>query len=267
MQSAVLPDGRTVFCVNAYEVDFGAHEIFSDDLSAHGLSLPPDGTYLDVGANIGLFSIYLRDRCPASRIIAFEPMPAVFEPLTVNLAALNPPGVALQLALGDRPGLSEFYYCPGITALSTKNRALGQSMVDGVRAMLGGTPADAGPQDDQDGTSGAVAEANAAFLEDLLRLQCVRVEVDTLSAQISALGVRTVDLLKIDTEGAEREVLAGLSETDWPRIRQLLVEAHLGREVTEAMAAELRGHGYTTSICGHPLSQGGVEVFHIYARR
>jgi FkbM family methyltransferase len=267
MQSAILPDGRAVFCVNAYEVDFGAQEIFSGDLSAHGLCLPPDGTYLDVGANIGLFSIYLRDRCPASRIIAFEPMPAVFESLTANLATLNPPGLAVRLALGERPGWSEFYYCPGITAISTKNRALGQSMVDGVRVMLGGQPADAELQDDRDGTSRVVAEATAELLEDPLRLQCVRVEVDTLSAQISALGVRTVDLLKIDTEGAEREVLAGLSEADWPRIRQLLVEAHLGREEAEAMAAELRGHGYTTSICGHPLSQGGVEVFHIYARR
>ena len=81
MQSATLPDGRTVFCVNAYEVDFSVHEIFSEDLGAHGLRLPPAGTFLDVGANIGLFSLYLRDRCPQARIVAFEPMPAVFAAL------------------------------------------------------------------------------------------------------------------------------------------------------------------------------------------
>ena len=52
-----LPDGRTVHCVNAYEVDFSAHEIFTDDLAGHGITLPADGVYFDVGANIGLFSV------------------------------------------------------------------------------------------------------------------------------------------------------------------------------------------------------------------
>ena len=56
---ATLPDGRRVHCVNAYEVGFGWHEIVSDDLTRRGLSLPADGTSVDVGANIGLvFHIY-----------------------------------------------------------------------------------------------------------------------------------------------------------------------------------------------------------------
>ena len=76
---ATLPDGRAIRCVNAYEVDFGWHEIVSDDLTRHGLDLPPDGVYVDVGANIGLFCLRLRDLCPAARLFAFEPMPAAFE--------------------------------------------------------------------------------------------------------------------------------------------------------------------------------------------
>lgn len=267
MQSATLPDGRNVFCVNAYEVDFGAHEIFTEDLTAHGLSLPADGTYLDVGANIGLFSIYLRDHCPAARIVAFEPMPAVFAPLAANMAALAPPAQAVQLALGAQAGWAEFDYFPGVAALSTQNRAVGQTMAAGLRQLLGGGAADGGVQDVLERTGATQVAADGAFLDDLLRPETVRAQVDTLSAQMAALGIDAVDLLKIDTEGAEREVLAGLAEADWPKIRQLLIEVHLGADVTETMAAELRGRGFRTSIGSHPLSQGGAAVFHIYAAR
>lgn len=268
MQSATLPDGRTISCVNAYEVDFGVHEIFSEDLGAHGLQLPVDGTYLDVGANIGLFSLYLRDHCPQARIFAFEPMPAVFAALELNLAALTPPGLAVQLALGAEAGWAEFDYFPGIAALSTQNRAVGQTMSAGLRTLLGGGSQTGGEvQDILDKTGATQAVMNEAFLDDLLRPETVRAQIDTLSAQMAALGVDVVDLLKIDTEGAEREVLAGLAEADWPKIRQLLVEVHLGADVTETMAAELRGRGFRTSIGQHPLSQGGAAVFHIYAAR
>ncbi|SEH40830.1 FkbM family methyltransferase [Magnetospirillum fulvum] len=267
MQSAVLPDGRQIYCVNAYEVEFGIHEIFSDDLTARGLRLPANGTYLDVGANIGLFSLYLRDRCPQARIIGFEPMPAVFAPLAANLAALTPPGEAVELALGDRPGWAEFDYFPGIAALSTQNRAVGQTMAAGLRALLGGHQAGSEVQHIVERTGAAEAVADDGFLDALLRPERVRAQVDTLSAQIAALGVEAVDLLKIDTEGSEREVLAGLAEADWPKIRQLLVEVHLGPEVTETMAADLRGRGFSTTIGAHPLSQGGAAVFHIYAAR
>lgn len=267
MQSAILPDGRSVFCVNAYEVDFGAHEIFTDDLTARGLTLPPDGVYLDVGANIGLFSIYLRDHCPAARIIAFEPMPAVFAPLAANMARLSPPGEVVQLALGDHAGWAEFDYFPGVAALSTQNHAVGQVMAEGLRKLMGGHEGGADVQDLLDRTGASDIAADDIFLDDLLRPETVRAQVDTLSAQLAALNVGAIDLLKVDTEGAECEVLAGLTDDDWGRVRQLLVEVHLGAGATEAMAAELRRRGYAVSIDHHPLAQGGAAVFHIYAAR
>ena len=217
MQSATLPDGRTVFCVNAYEVDFSVHEIFSEDLPAHGLTLPADGVYLDVGANIGLFSLYLRDHCPAARIIGFEPMPAAFAALEANMAAMSPPATAVQLALGDHSGWAEFDYFPGIAALSTQNRAVGQKMSAGLRGMLGGGSTDDGVQGVLDKTGAAEVARDCAFLDQLFQPEVVRARVETLSDQMRRLDVEAVDLLKIDTEGAEREVLAGLATEDWKK--------------------------------------------------
>ena len=61
---ATLPDGRQIHCVNTYEVDFSVHEIFNDDLQRHGIELPADGVFLDVGANIGLFALHRRLKDP-----------------------------------------------------------------------------------------------------------------------------------------------------------------------------------------------------------
>ncbi len=267
MQSATLPDGRTIFCVNAYEVDFSVHEIFSEDLTEHGLLFPANGTVLDVGANIGLYSLYLRDRSPDARIIGFEPMPAAFEALERNLADMYPPGQAVRLALGAQAGWAEFDYFPGIAALSTQNREVGKALSAGLRRLLGGDHVSREVRDILDKTGASRASTDETFLDDLFRPQTVRAPIDTLSAQMTALGVETVDLLKIDTEGAECDVLAGLDDADWPKIRQMLVEVHLGAEMTETMATDLNRRGFRTSIGSHPLSQGGAEVFHIYAAR
>lgn len=267
VQIATLPDGRTIFCVNAYEVDFSVHEIFSDDLPSRGIKLPTDGVYLDVGANIGLFSLYLRDHCPAARIVGFEPMPDAFAALERNMAAMAPVGEAVMLAIGDKDGWAEFDYFPGVAALSTSNREVGRRMSDGLRQLLkGGTP-DAEVGEVLQKTGAADVGGDVVFLEELLRSQTVRAQVAPLSKQMRQLGIDAVDLLKIDTEGAEREVLAGIEAEDWGKIRQLLVEVHLGRAMTDVMAEELNGRGYATSIGQHPLSQKNAEVFHIYATR
>ena len=53
-----------------------------------------------------------------------------------------------------------------------------------------------------------------------------------------------VDLVKIDVEGAEEQVLAGVAEHDWPRLRQLAIEVHDVDGRLERLAAMLEGRGY-----------------------
>ena len=103
LSKALLPDGRTVHCVNNYEVDFSAHEIFSQDLSGHGLDMTADGIYLDVGANIGLFSMYIMDRCPRAKVFAFEPMPSAFAALELNTSSSLRPSFRFSWVLAHRP--------------------------------------------------------------------------------------------------------------------------------------------------------------------
>lgn len=67
-------------------------------LTAH---LPPGGTFLDVGANIGFYSL-IAARLRDTRVVAFEPLPVAFERLQFNIQANGFAHriTALQAALG-----------------------------------------------------------------------------------------------------------------------------------------------------------------------
>ncbi|MBB4302673.1 FkbM family methyltransferase [Rhodobium orientis] len=262
-----LPGGREISCINPYEVDFSVHEIFSADLAAHGIALPHDGLFLDVGANIGLFSLRLREKCPAARILAYEPMPDVLRALAENMGRLAPAGEAYALALGAEPGTATFDYFPGLTAMSSSHPDVAEKMADGIRAIMAGASGSAEVRDLVESTGADERATDGAYMEDLFRRQRVTVDVDTVSRQLTRHGIERVDLLKVDTEGAELDVLAGIAEADWPKISQLMVEVHLGDEVLNDLAADFEARGYAISIDRHPLADGGAAVSQIYAVR
>lgn len=260
-----LSDGRTIHCVNTYEVPLGWHEISSDDLAARGLTFPP-GTYVDVGANIGLFCIRLRDLSPEAQILAYEPMPAAFSALQRNAADLDGDVRAIQIALGAAAGSATFEQYPALTCLSTSNHVVGERLADGIRTLLSqqGSSADIRAILDRTGAYDRMEESG--FLEHLLKSETVTATVDTLAHQMELLGIDSIELLKIDTEGNERAVLDGVGPL-WPRIRQLIVEVHGGAEEREQIAAELRERGYRVSAGDHPMAEGAAPVFHLYAHR
>jgi FkbM family methyltransferase len=74
----------------------------------------------------------------------------------------------------------------------------------------------------------------------------IRLPVRTLSGLIEEAGLKTIDFLKIDVEGAESEVLAGL-DLERFRPRVILIEAVTPGSMAEAWGAwepDLLGRGY-----------------------
>ncbi|MFC6657558.1 FkbM family methyltransferase [Roseibium salinum] len=267
LETATLPDGRTVSCVNAYEVGFGWHEVMSADFSRHGLTLPVGGNFVDVGANIGLFCLRLRDLCPEARICALEPMPAAFAALRANAADMGGTVEIFNMALGSAPGKIEFEYCPGITALSSSEAGARKTLSDGLRTLLFGTGVSADIRAIIDRTGAQEMIDDEAFVEQLFRTEQITADIDRLDAVAERLAIGPIDLLKIDTEGQERAVLDGIGPDLWRNIRQLLVEIHRGEDELRTIRADLEKHGYCCSIESHPMSEGGAPVFHIYAHR
>jgi len=194
------------------ELMFIFNEVFHFDTYAQSVgAVPENGVILDVGANVGLFSIYAKRQKPNVRLIAFEPIPASAAALRRNVELHGMSGLTIhQLALGeaDRKDVAFTYY-PGMPGNSTRH-----------------------PETKNEHFAAQAVE--------------VGVEVATLSSVLAKHPeLDRVDLVKVDVEGSELEVLAGLTEDDWAKIRSWVIEISDAKGELAELRKELESRGYT----------------------
>ncbi len=141
--------------------------------------LPEDGVFVDIGANIGLYTIAAaKSLGPRGRVLSFEPNPHTMKRLKLNLDANFPPGSSgpqislLSYGVADRD--SEF-------ELQVDQSNLGAS---------------------------SIATRNRSRDPDSVARQSVTVRCRPLLDALSEQGVELIDVLKIDIEGAEDIALA-----------------------------------------------------------
>jgi FkbM family methyltransferase len=156
-------------------------------------------TVLDIGANIGQFGATLAWRHPHLRIWSFEPNPEARELLERNVAQ-TPDWTVVPYGVGASDAEIDFFYVPG-------KSAQGSAVRD---------------------------NATAGLLQTQARQ--VRVPVRRVDAAfIAELGLpEVVDLLKVDVEGAEEDVLRGLTDVRW---KHMTLETSLEREGLQLEAA------------------------------
>lgn len=144
-----------------------------DELTFHR-TLHRPGTLLDVGAHDGAFALPFA-RLPASRVLAFEPLPTAFERL--RRAAEGLPSLELrQEALGDHRG----------------EVTLTVPVLDGV------------PQEQWASTAKGYAGHGARVTEQRHTVPLRRLD---------EFGLTDLTAVKLDAEGAEYEVLRGGRQT------------------------------------------------------
>ena len=133
----------------------------------------------DVGANIGDYSLCLRDHLPAASIYAFEPAESVYQELArrINAAGANRQIQAYNLGFSDSEKLVELYSYTvegqDASVLSSIDRRLPTQVLD-VRTH-----------------------------------RSEQIRVRTIDAFCAAEGIDRVDFLKLDVEGHELSVLRG----------------------------------------------------------
>jgi FkbM family methyltransferase len=175
--------------------------------------LPRDGVFVDIGANVGIYSLCAGTGLDAAgRIAAFEPNPPAFDRLRFNLEATRansrewPRVDVLPVGISDTEGEFE---------LSLDAGNLGGSSLS-IDHRAGGT---------------------------------VRVRCRPLLAVLGELGIDRVDVLKIDIEGAEDRALlpflAGAPASLLPRWIVIENSEHLWRE---DLPGAIRASGYEVAI-------------------
>jgi len=185
-------------------------------------------TIVDIGANIGAFSIFAARATRNVRVYAYEPMASFHRMLDENVRVNDAAGTirTFNMAVGD----------------SDRDRDL---VVEGEGIFFPTMMApEAGPT------------------------RTVRVACTTLGDIMQTNNLPGIDLLKMDCEGAEYEILRSISSADFERIREIRMEYHdlpgEGRN-SESLVRLLSGQGYEIVLLkGTP---GSEKIGNLWARR
>ena len=249
-----LPNRMTIVQQNKTETEFIYQEIFEKNTYLkHGISLKPGDCVMDVGANIGLFSLFVGQHCPHAKIYAFEPIPAIFETLALN-AQLYPIHITpLNYGLSNEVKTTTFSYYP-YTSLISGQFANFEEEKAVVKAYL------------ETQTSELSAPDIDSLLTQRLQAEQVTCQLTTLSQIIQEQAIQQIDLLKIDVEKGELDVLLGISEEDWPKIQQIVVEVHDIEDRLKVIETLLTQQGYQFTIEQENLLKDS-GIYNIYAKK
>ncbi|MFI2378288.1 FkbM family methyltransferase [Streptomyces sp. NPDC018964] len=252
-----LPDGTPLYELNTYETDYLLKEIFEDRVyAAGGFRMPERPLIIDIGANIGLCSLYMARTHPGATVYAFEPSPDAFTALAANVTGLGLPVVVLPWAVGGADGTATMTVYPGATVYS----GLYADGTGDHAAISAAIDAAAGT-----GTEAGTRLAGEIAVTRMRGARPARVTVTALHEVLARLGGATVDLLKLDAEGAEADILGSLDGSDWRRIRQIVMEVHHEADVT-ALVALLTAAGYDCRVESVPALRG-TGYRNVYAVR
>jgi amino acid adenylation domain-containing protein/FkbM family methyltransferase len=257
-----LPNGLAVFHQNQSETDFVYDEIFKDDgYLRHGVTLNDGDCVFDVGANIGLFSLFVGQRCRNATIYAFEPIPPVFETIQLNSRLHGWAGKFYECGLAETSKQQVFTFYPHNTVISSSATSRGEARQIVKSYLLN-------RQEDADVTNGptAAGEFVDELLEARLESQEYTCQLRTVSEIIEENGLERIDLLKIDVEKAEHDVLKGIKDGDWPKIRQLVIEVHDVSGRLGEIVALLEARGYEVRY-EQSQSLQNTTLYNLYACR
>mmetsp|Transcript_21866 Transcript_21866/g.67296 ORF Transcript_21866/g.67296 Transcript_21866/m.67296 type:complete len:303 (+) Transcript_21866:41-949(+) len=227
----VVYHGKPVFESSAGEASSIAHQVRG--YFEHGLVLTEEMTVIDAGAHIGLFALEILERCRGARVFCCEPIPSTAALLRLNVARFSEreQPVVLNCGLGATSSVETFFYNPMASMTSTAYPDVFdpvdvESYVswfrssDCPKAYLTAFPVH---------PKYIPRHVLRHFMVKAMkpkRLPPVRCEVRTLQEVIAAHSIQEIGLLKVDVEGAEEDVINGLSEDDWGKIQAVVVEVH-----------------------------------------
>ncbi|HKP83852.1 MAG TPA: amino acid adenylation domain-containing protein, partial [Pyrinomonadaceae bacterium] len=260
-----LPNGMTVAHENKNETDYLYDEIFQKQTYfRHGIGLREGACVFDVGANIGLFTLFITQHWKDLTVYAFEPIPHIYANLQHNASFTGGSVKTLPVGLSNEEKIETFAFYPRYTMMSGINAyADAAQEVEVIKQFL--------RNEEQSGVAGA--SELLTHSDDLLagrfesKLEQCRLRV--LSDIIREEKVDRIDLLKVDVQRAELDVLQGISDEDWQRIEQVVMEVHdveggatAGR--IDEITALLRKHSFSVVVEQEDLLQG-TDRYNLYA--
>ncbi len=247
LKKMILPNNLECYYLGKEETEYIFSEIFTEQqYLRHGITINEGDCIFDVGANIGLFALFMSKLQKLVKIFAFEPINPIFEVLQANVKLHSIPNISLfnyGLSSSNIQAKSFTFY-PNMAGNSTTRpwEKLKQREVMNVAL-------------------------NQDMVEYLFQRQEVTGEVRTLSSVINELDINSIELLKIDVEGEEYEVLQGINPNDWSKIKQIVAEVHDIEGRIDKIKALLKSNGFNITVEKNSLIPATLNTFNLYAVR
>ncbi|MBW4448710.1 MAG: FkbM family methyltransferase [Spirirestis rafaelensis WJT71-NPBG6] len=262
-----LPNGKTIFCLHKHEVQLVYKEV--QTYFKNGIELHEGDTVFDVGANIGLFTLWVYHLCNQHiNVYAFEPIPAIFEVLHANTQSLASKQLrSFAYGLSDESKTTSFAYYPRATIASQlypgfskeERNELKEKMLVNLQEL-------------------PLAVSWIRWLPTFLRsfvlekklaigfqAKQVNCQLRTLSEVIREHQIQRIDLLKVDVEKSELDVLLGIEKHDWQKIKQVVVEVHNFECRLEKIIDLLKKHRFNEITVEQEPILKGDDIFIVYA--
>jgi FkbM family methyltransferase len=187
-------------------------EIFVAQIYYHPeMRIPKFPVVMDVGANIGIYCIWAHRRYQPKAIYCYEASPRTFPYLQENISRLVDPETT-----------KVYPFNRAIAGTAGRTLTLNQSpLVSGISTLLDRSKV---------GWVQSLAGSSELITHEVV--------TSTVSDEIAANAIGAIDVLKIDAEGFFMEVLNGIAEPDFAKIRNVVVEVDYEAEA-EATADDV----------------------------
>jgi FkbM family methyltransferase len=225
-------DGLDLCVIDPHERDtrYIYDEIFVNQIYDHPeMRVPEHPIVMDVGSNIGIYAIWAHRRYRPRGIYCYEASPRTFPYLQANVSNLVDPETT-RVHMFNRP----------LASVGGKTLTLYQSpLVSGISTLLD--------------------KSRVAWIQQLAASQEItthEVVTSTVSAEIAGNAIASIDILKIDVEGYFMEVLNGIDDADYAKVRNIVVEIDYAAEAgatSKQVETMLTARGYRTDCDDNTL--------------
>ena len=184
------------------------NEIFNN--KSYNFEIKDNMTIFDIGANIGIFNLYVNSKAKNLNVYSFEPVPQIFECLKHNTSKYKN-SISINKGLGDKNEVVTMNYLKNASAMSS----IKDFDSDKVRAH------------------DKVYEEQCGIFQDICKYfvnnemkNPVKVKgvIDTVSDIIDKYQIKNIDVMKIDVEGFELNVMKGIRDEHFKIIKKIFIE-------------------------------------------
>lgn len=237
---------------NKSELEFLYEEIFQSKTYLYNISINDGDIIFDVGANIGMSSIFFAKQADDLKIYSFEPIDRLHTVLDMNLFIHSHEASFKTFNCGLGKENQEnipFAFFKNNTLISTRypNKKEDSQLLSTFLE------------------NSSESNSNEQIIDFVIESQReVFCQIRTISSIIQQEKIERINLLKIDVEKAELDVLKGIEKQDWRKIDQIIVEVHNTKNKLSRIKSLLSEKEYVIKVLQEKKLKG-TGLYVVYA--